>query len=814
MREWHLPPDAPLALRLAADVRLGDVDYADDQIWELALGTGPAPAMALQTTYGGRSGLAQIIPTWVIGRRRITSAQGYAEGPAVRAFAPNYLRVSARPMTHLSLTAEFWAMDSHTAGGRWTFVNEGDEPVDLHTELGAEVKTPEGRDVKVSLVVLESPSPVLRVNRVGNISPVLALEGGRAALRGARLSRSHAIPPGGSASTRWIHAGLSRLADAIDAVNYWLFDVNWDDAIARIAEVNAAIPDIRTGDPDWDAAIAFSYKAALQSYAGPTGNLPHPSLVSARVPPYGYSPKGDGSDHNRHWSGQSAPEACVNLPAVAPAAPDLAKGVIRNWLAVSEADGWIDWRPGLAGQRSGRLCIPLLASIAWTLYEYDEDPAFIAEVFPGLLQFFERWFAPDMDRDGDGLPEWTDTIHSAFDDCPTFVRWRRWGQGADIRKYECPDLGAYLYREAQSLRRMAALLGREGVDEALQARMERLAGRLDDMWRDETHIYHYQDRDSHLTGPGGLLGRCKGDEELIALVDLPAPNRALLRITGGVDHVPVVTALITGADHEGRPVEEAIDASSFYWYRGLGTATSRQRYRRIDAVRVSGLSRAYEVAVHTVDSTRMDQTLLLPLWAGLPDRERAEALVRRVITNPAYFWRRYGLPNCSAADPNYHPANRDGSGGVWLWWNAMVGEALLDYGYAEESAELLQRIVAAQLHTLKTDNGFREAYNADELGGLGEIDGVCGIVPLHWLMRLIGVRIVSPRKVWVGGRYVLPWPVTLAHRGVEVTRAAEGTRVAFASGAVVEPEGDAWQAVEDPAGAGEAMAPAREAGKR
>ncbi|GAB4452317.1 MAG: hypothetical protein Kow00120_22520 [Anaerolineae bacterium] len=798
MRDWQLAADGPLALRLAADVRLGETDYADDQIWELVLGGGSDPALALQTRYGGRCKLARIIPTLVIGARNIVKAQGYAQRPVVRAFAPNYLRVTARPLTDLALTAEFWAMDSHAVGCRWTFTNESDAPVDLHAELGAAVTGLDDREVKVSLVVLESASPVLRVDRLKNITPVLAMEGARMALKGARLSRALRVPAGGRASVRWIHAGMGHIVDAIGAINYWLFDVDWDAAFAEIAALHLSTPDIQTGDPEWDAAIAFAYKVALQSYVGPTGDLPHPSFIFTRIPSRGYSLKGDGSDHNWQWDGQGATEAYVNLPAVAPAAPELAKGVIRNWLAVREPDGWIDWKPGLRGQRNGRLCIPLLATIAWMLYEYDEDRDFIAEVFPGLLSFFERWFAADMDRDGDGFPEWQDTIHSAFDDCPTFVRWRRWGQGADIRKYECPDLGAYLYREARSLREMAVLLGRDDARGALDARMTHLAGLINAMWRDATSCYHYQDRDSGLTTPGVVVGRCKGDEELIAALRLENPNRALIRITGGVDHAPTVTAFITGMDHNGAEVEELIEPASFYWYRGFGTATSRYIYQQIDAVRLEGLSRVYDVEVRTVDSTRIDQTLLLPLWAGLPGRDRAEAMVRNLITNPDHFWRRFGMPNCPASDPNYDPSNREGSGGVWMMWNTMLGEALLDYGYVAESATLFSRIMAAQLHTLKTEKAFREAYNADAPEGLGDVDHIRGVTPLHWLMRLIGVRIVSPRKVWTGGRYALPWPVTVTHRGVTVTRSATQTTVEFPSGSVLRLTDDTWQAVEDP----------------
>ena len=31
---------------------------------------------------------------------------------------------------------------------------------------------------------------------------------------------------------------------------------------------------------------------------------------------------------------------------------------------------------------------------------------FLNDIFPGLMKFFARWFQPDMDKDGDSLPEW------------------------------------------------------------------------------------------------------------------------------------------------------------------------------------------------------------------------------------------------------------------------------------------------------------------------------------------------------------------------------------------------------------------------
>ncbi|HLB50317.1 MAG TPA: hypothetical protein VJL59_25115, partial [Anaerolineales bacterium] len=62
MRDWKLTQADPLALRLAADVRFGPTDYADDQIWELTLAGGDPAALALRTTYGLRAREMRIFP--------------------------------------------------------------------------------------------------------------------------------------------------------------------------------------------------------------------------------------------------------------------------------------------------------------------------------------------------------------------------------------------------------------------------------------------------------------------------------------------------------------------------------------------------------------------------------------------------------------------------------------------------------------------------------------------------------------------------------------------------------------------------------
>ena len=94
MSSWQLTASDPLALRLAADVRQFQTDYADDQIWELVLGEGDSPALSLETRYGGRCGLARLIPMWVVDGEVIYEAAACAAPATLHTFWPGYFRLT------------------------------------------------------------------------------------------------------------------------------------------------------------------------------------------------------------------------------------------------------------------------------------------------------------------------------------------------------------------------------------------------------------------------------------------------------------------------------------------------------------------------------------------------------------------------------------------------------------------------------------------------------------------------------------------------------------------------------------------------
>lgn len=792
VRRWLLDSNKPFSLPLAADARLSATDYLDDQVWELSLGAVDSPALVLQTRYGGRVGLASLIPMWFHDGRTIYQAQAYAMPPAITAFAPGYLRIQASLTPNLALQAEYWAMDSHAVGARFTLGNAHTDPVNLRLDLFGHLGA-QGREQPVRILTLTDKTSALHFENAGNLNPIVVLEGGSADQPGSsKIGRTLTIGGRKKIVMRWVHAGLPDARESLALAQRWLAQ-DWDDAFKRIVQGAEFIPDFETGDENLDLALAMSVQQLVLAYLKPTASLPYGSFVAERHPGTGFSLR--GSDHRRAWSGQAPTTAYLAALGIASINAAAAQGIIRNYLAIQQSDGWIDWKPGLAGQRQGILCLPILARLAWGIFQYTEDANFLKEVFPGLLKFFERWLAQDADQDG--LPEWQSENQTGYVFTPTFAVGQSWGHNADIRFFESPDILAYLLSEAISLRAIAYYLHNTSAETWLTSQIQALQNALESLWQGSRYGYH--DRNTHQSnGSISILKNGRGDEEHILAQPISPANRVIVRVEGGVDHTPNLTMHVYGLSEGGTPIAEKVDSKAFTWQRNRGVYTTEQVFSQIDRVRFDGLSRVYHVSVYTPDTTRLDISALLPLWSVGLTPERAESIIQ-LLSDPNHFWRPNGVTMNSAQDANFDPSNAEGSGGIWPFWGTLMGEALIEAGRMDKAADLLKRLLNVQIETLRQQRHFTEFYHSDELNGLGEPGHLNGIVPLHLLWRVIGVRIISGGKVWAGGAFAWDQPITVMQHGVTVRRSTAGTNISFPSGHQVNLASDAeWQEIVDP----------------
>ena len=798
LRRVSLDAAAMFDFPLAADARMSQTDYLDDQVWSLKLGAGDAAALTLQTAYGGRASLVSLTPILHVDNQQIFQARQFARPPIVTHFAPNFMRVEAEIRSGLDLTARFWVMESRAAGGDFTLQNSRDHALDIQLDLFCHV-TREGRKRKINVLTLADYRLALHLGQIGNLKPAVTLENASIEVYGGRISSPKLgcklrLAPGEKQRIRFATAGLENMRASLSLADNWMARP-WQPFFDKIDALAAAAPRFCTGDESQDLLLDLSVNLFLKSLMTATDKMPHDSFVAFRAPNRGLSPRGTGLDHIRGWDGQDPTLAWLLVPTLASIAPEAAKGIVLNYLATMRENGFVDRQPGLSGQGQNLLMAPVLARMAWTIHEVRDEREFIAEVYPELMKFFAHWLTRDVD--GDGAPEWQAERQLGYLAFPTFGAGRGWSQSADLSLMETPDLLAFLISEADALLSMANALGESSAATKLGEQKANLLRALESLWTGDR--YAYRDRDTHEMGASlELLRHGAGDQTHHLSLDLPKPQRLIIRVVGGASYKPPLQLTLKGVDASGAPLEIIADADGFDWHQREGIYTTPP-LSFVNTISFSGLSRVYKISAATPDFSRLDINHLLPMYTGSLPVERAAALVK-LATEKAHFACRNGITMVSRGDRNFDPSNARGGGGVWMHWLSLIGEGMVKSGYHAEATALLQRVLSGLSDILWRDRRLSQFYHSDEMQGFGEAHHIAGAAPLHLMSLVIGIRIPSPSRVQVGGDFTWGKPISVEQHGVTVRRDSHSIHIRFQSGSEIELPPDApWQIVDDPA---------------
>jgi hypothetical protein len=790
MRQWNLKSGDPLTLTLVSDARLAPGDYFDDQIWELKIGGGEPEAMALQTTYGLRAKDMRLFPRFTLGETSRTDPDTFYQSPVVKVVFPNFIAVTFSPFPGIDISIEYWIPQPHAIGSRLQVINNGVTDRKFLVEFIGQLSSIDGQ----RMTTLEIQATTILYGYTGNLSPVVFMTGNPKAGQGPypSLAQKMEMAPNDSRQFIVIHSALAdreasfNLARSIAAQK-------WDAEKSRIEMLNAGQVEVYTGNTDWDTAFMLAQKSAIGLLIGKrlsqgvdelnNSFLPHTSFVLSRQPDQGFSLRGDGSDYSHLWNGQTPMEARYLASLILPFWPDGAQGLIQNYLAIQEADGFIDWKPGMVGQRSRLLATPLLADLTWRIFEVTGRVAFLEEAYPKLSNFLKIWFSHSHDRDGDGIPEWDHLLQTGLDDHPIFSDWHTWSMGVDISTAECLSLCAFLHNECNALIRIAKLLGYEQDVSMWESRANAMKAAIEAAWSDEDNAYFNWDRDTHHSTRGELILEGKGSGIVEIRREFAEPIRPFItiRTEETARRRPVI--FLHGTGSSGNPRVERINDDQINWIPGLGKLTCKYVYASLSRIEVRGLEQEDRFTVQSVGFDYQDLSNLLPLWAGIPSSKRAELLINETILNPRKFWHANGLPICiNSSETNGVTV----CGMVHLPWNGLICEGLLRYGYREEAAELVSRIMQTVIQTLKREQAFRRYYHADLHQCVGERNALSGLAPLGLFLETLGLQLISPTRISLSGKNPFPWPVTVKYRGLTIMRQQGKTTVIFPDGQVIE----------------------------
>ncbi|HJR79680.1 MAG TPA: hypothetical protein VJ821_06380 [Anaerolineales bacterium] len=773
MRDWSLAPGDPLYLTLAADSRLSIPDYLNDHIWELVFGGGEPPALSLRTTYGLRAKSMRIFLRFSEGKASVSDPSAYTLPPTVHRFYPNLLILDYSPLPGIDVSGEYWVPQSNAVCGRVTVANKTSATRKVRMEVCALLMPIEGQNMTSTQMQLVN----VLAGQTGGLFPVIFLTGGPAHGSGPypSLFLDLDLGPGGARQLTWAQAATETLQGSFDLARQTAARP-WEAERARLELLNSGQTiDIRTGDKDWDAAFTLSQSAAFALFFPPDTHLPCSSIVSARSPDRGYSPKGDGTDYPPSWNGQT-PFDAYYLASVLPGS-QAAQDLLQNFLAIQAEDGSIDGKPGMAGQRGGYLAAPLLASLAWNLYRRSEDQKFLTEVFPKLMKFFWCWFSPEYDEDRDGLPQWKHILQTGFEDNPLFDAWHEWSLGVDITHVHSPALEAMLYHEAACLIKMAEQLDQHDPLTLLHEQAAKLRKSIEETWRPRTGLYHYRDRETALSLTGKVLVKQKGSGIATPKLTFEQPVRLLIQVQtqSPVTKRPQVRI----HSFASKPAVDAVSGSDFQWHNGGLVFTTQNVYSRLAKVSIRDLSEEDTIIISTLDFSTEDHTLFTPLWAGIPDEQRAQVIIGRALLDAKRFDRPFGVPACPSLIGREAESVAQA---VHLPWNLFICEGLLKYGFRADAARLVAHLMTGIIQNLKQNHAFYARYHAEHGSGIGERNALSGLAPVGLFLQVLGVEILSNTRVKLEGANPFPWDVTINYRGLKVIRGQEKTEVVFGNG--------------------------------
>jgi hypothetical protein len=777
MRKWNLTADDPITLTLSADSRVSNVNYLNDHTWQLSIGTGEPPALIIETTFGLRARNFRIFPQFTEDDIKRIDPKDFTRPVTLHKFYPNYYQISYYPFPNISVKGEYWIPESNAIACRLTIKNFDKIPRALNIDWTALLSPIEDGH---RMAPTELSAVTVLNGKTSDLSPLVFLTGGAKSGNGPypSLVLPVEISPGEDYDLICCQAALST-AEASFELARDIAALNWEAEIAKIEVLNNGCIDIQTGDQDWDTTFAFSQKEAFRLIINGTDQLPNSSFVRTRQPDQGYSLRGDGSDYSHLWNGQTPLETYHLMKIILPLAPELAKGLLLNFLETQSEDGFIDWKPGPSGQRSGLLATPILVKMAWLIYQATEDFDFIKSILPDLLTFVKHWLDPQRDRDGDGIPEWDHLMQTNFDDHPLFSQWQSWSLGVDITTIECPDLTSYLYSECQSLIRIAEIMEEHDIIQEIQTISNTLKSGVIASWITEDNSYHYRDRDTHLSPPLEILGSRTGPGEIFIDQEFETPIRIVFYIQNEEETTRNVNIFIHGTSTSGEHRVERVSKTKIHWYLGNGYCTSSQIYSSLEHIMIQGIGNDDKLNVQSICYLCSDQSLLVPIWAGVPEQNIADALIEHTITNKIKFWQSFGIPACiesvdENAEPHVHRTH--------LIWNSLIGEGLISYGHLDQAAELLIKIMKSVIRSLKHDHAFRMFYNSKSGIGEGEFNPLAGLAPISLFLDTLGVKIISPNRVALSGFNPFPWPVTVKYRGLTIIRKRKRTTVIFSDG--------------------------------
>jgi hypothetical protein len=765
--------NSPKAFILTAD-SWSDMGPEEDQVWSLRFNHTASQPFHLYTTYGLQARTVQVYPEIVNENLKRPKNEDFKQAPTITQDAPGYLQIAYQLKNGLVVKFNTMVPEPSVLFGSLSLQNQSDTSLNFQLALVFHL-LPLGKG---------QPTRAKKVGthhylyaQAGDLYPVLFMTGGPTPtfMPHPALTLPLRLAPGKSQSVNFALAAKHTPDDSLKTAMS-LIAYPWQQAAQRkLMDQAQHTLQIRTGNPDWDAAFHLAQTVPYSHFVYEGSGEDAPFIVRNRLP----DQPALKPNQVREKEDLTALELNHLAQVLLPQRADLLKSLVILMLNRVHKDGKLHSKrytlPFLEPSEEP----PLLAGLCLDIFEISQDKNFLREVLPLLRLITHRWCFSNFELNTEKPFTWQTSnqcqLHSGLD---LFDIWEEGGRGLDIHFVESPALLAMLWREAHALKKIAKILEETSLANSFAKLAAVLEKAQTSFWHEGQGVYLYRDIETHNSPEGEIILSSKSKNVFSLDRHFEVPQRLICHLQAGDQRTRVCHLSFTGLDRYGQKVVEVFQPRDIRWVARRAHLTTQHLFISLQNIKTKGLAPEDEITLETVDLSKADITCLTPLWSGdLPETHIPRLLTGSLKWQDTKFNR--GIPEVL-------PVGQEQPEGLQspinILWNTLITQGLARNGCTEPAAVLFTNFMTAIIGGLRNYDGFYPYFQMEDGQPLGEKNAISGLAPIRLFLEIAGIRILSPCKVALWGHNPFPWPIEITWQGLSLRREEAEVRITFPDG--------------------------------
>jgi hypothetical protein len=774
MQPLSLDRTKPNAFILVSEGKFSDCLPNADHVWALNLDTRDPQPFSLSTTYGLRAKSMHVFPEFIYKNRRISMPDDFIKPPRVTCYTPSSVQIEASYGNDFEFTFTCYLPEPDVLTGGIQIKNLDEKPIEITAQLAAKL-VPMGKGQPLH-PEKSGPNHFL-AGKTDGLEPVLFMTGGPTAINNPfpALTIQLTIQAHQSQEIFWVLVSKESKTSSFEKARTVITNSWQEGYLPNVKHSERHNIQIKTGNPDWDAAFLLAQIHARTHFVKCVGAENPFQFIKTRLPDQS-NVNQDNPSVTKALSNLELHHLCqVMMPASLDLFADLLEKHIINQL---ENENPKPEENIFSGSRKTNGC-PLLATTVLEVYEVTQNHAYLADLFPYLTQLFRSWVSDQATGDEKAHIVWETASQLQIDTgLFTYDFWESFCKGLDISKSESPALYAMLYKEAKALYKISKILGERSQMRTFSRWQKELFKRLENCWHEEEGTYSYQDIHTHLSPERELYFPSPVKSRVEIKKRFTKPQRLQCHISTSDEHTRVCNVKITGLSIKGESVEEVFKSPDILWVMGRAHLTTDNVFREISTISFDGLKPGDSFILETADFTQKDISCLLPLWAEAGSETHRQTL--------ASSWFDSNKDAFSRGIPETWP----GKGGlpeklpimINVLWNTLIIEGFVNQGKSDAAVNLYTNLMGSILHGLKNYQGFYPLFDQKNGHPCGQRNAITGLIPLQLFLKIAGIKLFSPNKIAVWGNNPFPWPIEVHWQGLSFIKEGVHTSIILPNG--------------------------------